>query len=221
MDAPPARQSTQVNFSLGVVMQKRFKQLMVLAAFVPTLAMAQALQNQQPAPAAAAAAAPVDPAKQAAIKDLLNAIDAQKLVGAIGNSAQMQAKQLVPAILSDALSENKTMTDKQKQASVPTLQKTAVPKLVDSAGQVFATDAFKQDAMQAQYDAYAKYYSTQEIKDLTAFYNSPTGRKFIQVQDQVGRDVVNGLMQKYMPQSIKATRDQADKEVASVKPAAK
>jgi hypothetical protein len=197
------------------MMQKRFKQLMLLAAFVPTFAMAQALQTQQEAPAAAAA--PADPAKQAAIKELLDAIDAQKLVGAIGNSAQMQAKQLVPAILSDALTENKSLTDKQKQASVPTLQKTAVPKLVDSAGQVFATDAFRQDAMQAQYDAYAKYYSTQEIKDLTTFYKSPTGRKFIQVQDQVGRDVVNGLMQKYMPQSIKATRDQADKEVASVK----
>lgn len=201
-------------------MQQRFKQWMLLAAFVPTFAMAQALQNQAPTDttAAAPAAAPVDPAKQAAIKELLDAIDAQKLVGAIGNSAQMQAKQLVPAILSDALSENKTLTDKQKQASVPALQKNAVPKLVDSAGQVFATDSFRQDAMQAQYDAYAKYYSTQEIKDLTAFYKSPTGRKFIQVQDQVGRDVVNGLMQKYMPQSIKATRDQADKEVAAVKP---
>jgi uncharacterized protein len=203
------------------MMQKRFKQLMLLAAFVPTFAMAQALQTQQPAAPAAAAPAPADPAKQAAIKDLLDAIDAQKLVGAIGNSAQMQAKQLVPAILSDALSENKSLTDKQKQASVPALQKNAVPKLVDSAGQVFATDSFRQDAMQAQYDAYAKYYSVQEIKDLTTFYKSPTGRKFIQVQDQVGRDVVNGLMQKYMPQSIKATRDQADKEVASVKPAAK
>jgi uncharacterized protein len=195
------------------MMQKRFKQLMLLAAFVPTFAMAQALQNQSSAPAAATA--PADPAKQAAIKELLDAIDAQKLVGAIGNSAQMQAKQLVPAILSDALSENKSLTDKQKQASVPSLQKNAVPKLVDSAGQVFATDGFRQDAMQAQYDAYAKYYSTQEIKDLTTFYKSPTGRKFIQVQDQVGRDVVNGLM----PQSIKATRDQADREVASVKPA--
>ena len=198
-------------------MQKRFKQVMLLAALVPTFAMAQALQTQAPAQAPAAAAAPVDPAKQAAIKDLLDAIDAQKLVGAIGNSAQMQAKQLVPAILSDALSENKTMTDKQKQAAVPSLQKNAVPKLVDSAGQVFATDSFKTDAMQAQYDAYAKYYSVQEIKDLTTFYRSPTGRKFIQVQDQVGRDVVNSLMQKYMPQSIKATRDMADKEVASVK----
>jgi hypothetical protein len=72
--------------------------------------------------------------------------------------------------------------------------------------------------MQAQYEAYAKYYSVQEIKDLTTFYRSPTGRKFIQVQDQVGRDVVSGLMQKYMPQSIRATREQADREVASVKP---
>jgi hypothetical protein len=200
-------------------MQRRFKQWMLLAAFVPTFAMAQALQSQAPAAPAATAAAPVDPAKQAAIKELLEAIDAQKLVGAIGNSAQMQAKQYVPEILSEALSENKTLTDKQKQAAVPTLQKNSVQKLVDSAGQVFATDAFRQDAMQAQYDAYAKYYTTDEIKDLTKFYKSATGRKFIQVQDQVGRDVVGGLMQKYMPQSISATRAQADKEVASVKPA--
>lgn len=108
-------------------MQGRFKQWMLLAAFVPTFAMAQSLQNQAPNQAAApapAAAAPVDPAKQAAIKDLLDAIDAQKLVGAIGNSAQMQSKQLVPAILSDALSENKSLNDKQKQAAVPTLQRT-------------------------------------------------------------------------------------------------
>src|ERR1700737_3084845 len=154
------------NFFKGVMMQKRFKQWMLLAAFVPTFAMAQALQSQTPAPAASAAA-PADPAKQGAIKDLLDAIDAQKLVGAIGNSAQMQAKQLVPAILSDALSENKTMTDKQKQASVPQLQKDTVPKLVDSAGQVFATDSFRQDAMQAQYDAYAKNNTPAKTKDLT------------------------------------------------------
>lgn len=198
-------------------MQRRFKQWMLLAAFVPTFAMAQALQSQAPA-APAAAAAPVDPAKQAAIKELLDAIDAQKLVGAIAGSAQVQAKQYVPEILSEALSENKTLTDKQKQAAVPTLQKNAVQKLVDSAGQVFTTDSFRQDAMQAQYDAYAKYYSTDEIKDLTKFYKSSTGRKFIQVQDQVGRDVVGGLMQKYMKQAVDATRAQADKEVAAVKP---
>ena len=93
-------------------MQKQFKQLVLLAALVPTFAMAQALSNS--APAAPAAAAPIDADKKAAIKDLLDAIDAPKLVSAIGNSAEMQAKQLVPAILSDALSENKTLNDKQK-----------------------------------------------------------------------------------------------------------
>lgn len=197
-------------------MQKQFKQWMLLALFVPTLAMAQALPAQGGA-ASAASATPIDAAKQAAIKELLDAIEAPKLVSAIANSAQMQAKQLVPAILSDALTENKALNDKQKQAVVPTLQKNAVPKLVESAGTVFNSEQFRQDAMQAQYDAYAKYYSASEIKDLTAFYKSPTGRKFIEVQDQVGRDVVSGLMQKYMPTSIKATRDQADKEVAAVK----
>lgn len=134
-------------------MQKQFKQLVLLAAMVPTFAMAQALSNSAPA---AAAAAPIDADKKAAIKELLEAIDAPKLVSAIGNSAEMQAKQLVPAILSDALSENKTLTDKQKQAAVPALQKNAVPKLVDGAGKVFATQAFNNDAMSAQYDAYAK-----------------------------------------------------------------
>ncbi len=198
-------------------MQTRFKQWMMLALFVPTLAMAQALTDQS----APVAAGPMDADKQAAIKDLLTSIDADKLVSAIANSAQVQAKQLVPAILSDALTENKSLTDKQKQASVPALQKNTVPKLVNDAGTVFQSDQFRKDAIQAQYDAYGKYYTTAEIKDLTAFYRSTTGRKFIQVQDQVGRDIVNGLMQRYMPQSIQSTRAYADKEVADVKLRAK
>jgi hypothetical protein len=203
------------------MMQKRFKQLALLAMFVSPLAMAQALQSQSaPAPMAQPAVAPPDAAKKAAIADLLTAIDGEKLAGAIGNSAQMQAKQLVPAILSDALSENKSLTDAQKQAAVPTLQQNEVPKLVDGAGTVFNTPTFRAEALQAQRDAYNRYYTTAEIKDLTKFYTSSTGKKFIQVQDQVGRDVVNGLMQKYMPQSIKTTRDQADRDVAAVKPAA-
>jgi hypothetical protein len=205
-------------------MQKRFTQLMLLALFVPTLAMSQALQQSQPQlgqqapPPAVLSNAPIDPTMRAAIKDLLDAIDGRKLASAIGNSAQMQAKQLVPEILSDALTQNKTLNENQKQAAVPQLQQNAVPKLVDQAGQVFATDQFRNDALQAQYQAYAAHYTVQEIKDLTTFYRSPTGKKFIEVQDQVGRDVVNGLMQKYMPQSVKATRDQADKEIAAVKP---
>lgn len=163
----------------------------------------------------------IDSEKLVKINTLLETIDAKKLIEAIGSSAQMQAHQFVPAILSDALSESKLLTDRQKQAAVPGLQKNAIPKLVQNAGKVFFSESFKQDALNAQKNAYAKYYSLKEIKDLTTFYRSSTGKKFIQVQDQVGRDIVNSLLQKYMPLSIRETRMQADREIVAIKPVVK
>lgn len=208
-------------------MQKHFK-LLPIALFVPTLVFAQALQSQNaPATAQAPQAAPTAPAaparididapKKAAIKDLFAAIEVDKLEAAMANSAQMRAKEMVPEILQEALVENQSMSVDQKRALVPQLQQTSIPKLVESAGSVFTTPQFKADQTDALYQAYARYYSTQEIKDLTAFYKSSTGQKFLHAQDLVGRDVVNGLLDKYMPQSVNATRSLADKEVASTK----
>ncbi|MDN4574019.1 hypothetical protein DBB29_20855 [Pandoraea cepalis] len=183
-------------------MQHNVKKWMWLLLAAPAMAMAQQ-------------SAPIDADKKAAIKDLLDAIDANKLVAAIGDGAQQQAKQLVPEVLRRQLVANKTMSDAQKQAIVPTLQERSVQKLVDGAGAVFTSDAFKNDAVQAQYAAYGKFYTTDEIKGLTAFYKSAVGQKYIKVQDQVGQEVVGGLMQKYMPQSIDATSKQADAEIAA------
>lgn len=183
-------------------MQHNVKKWMWLLLAAPAMAMAQQ-------------SAPLDADKKAAIKELLDAIDSTKLVSAIAEGAQGQAKQLAPQVLERQLVENKTLSDAQKQAIVPTLQQNSVQKLVDGAGKVFTTDAFKNDATQAQYNAYGKFYTTDEIKGLTAFYKSPVGQKYIKVQDQVGQEVVGGLMQKYMPQSIDATSKQADAEIAA------
>ena len=54
-------------------MQKQFKQLVLLAALVPTFAMAQALSNS--APAAPAAAAPIDADKKAAGDQAFRIVD--------------------------------------------------------------------------------------------------------------------------------------------------
>ncbi|EON14974.1 MULTISPECIES: DUF2059 domain-containing protein [Pandoraea] len=183
-------------------MQRNVKKWMWLLLAAPAMAMAQQ-------------SAPLDADKKAAIKDLLDAIDSNKLVAAIGEGAQAQAKQMAIGALQEQLVENKTLSDAQKQAIVPVLQQNSVQKLVDNAGKVFASDAFKNDAVQAQYSAYGKYYTTDEIKGLTAFYKSPVGQKYIKVQDQVGQEVVGGLMQKYMPQSIDASKKQADAEIAA------
>lgn len=183
-------------------MQRNVKKWMWLLLAAPAMAMAQQ-------------SAPLDADKKAAIKELLDAIDSNKLVAAIGEGAQAQVRQMAMGGLQEQLVEDKTLSEAQKRDLVPILQQSAVPKLTDGVGKVFTSDAFKNDAIQAQYSAYGKYYTTDEIKGLTAFYKSPVGQKYIKVQDQVGQEVVGGLMQKYMPQSIDAARKQVDAEYAA------
>src|SRR5260363_392023 len=101
-------------------MKKQRKPWFLLAVFAPALALAQ---GQQPHPSATSpptAPAPTQPAQPtpAETKALLDAIDADKLAAAIGNGAQNQAKQLVPAVLSEALNENKTLNEEQKRTLV-------------------------------------------------------------------------------------------------------
>lgn len=157
----------------------------------------------------------IDADKRAAIKDLLDAVQVDKIAQGLTESARNEARQMVPAILQQALIEDKSMSDAQKQAAVPHLQKDVIPQLASQAGQVFADPSFKSEVVKAHYEAYAKFYTAKDIRDLTTFYKSPVGKKFIEVQPQVGNEILSGLMSRYMPQSIKATRDAADKAVAA------
>lgn len=46
---------------------------------------------------------------------------------------------------------------------------------------------------------YGKYFSHEEIKDLIAFYKTPTGQKSIELQPQISKDIMQAMMTKYMP----------------------
>ncbi|MGH8856117.1 MAG: DUF2059 domain-containing protein, partial [Telluria sp.] len=148
-------------------MFKTYRRIAVLAAFVPTFMMAQHAHAQ-------------DAEKTAAIKELLSVMQADQAVKGQAENWQQGAKQEAPLVLEQVLVENKTLNDKQKQAAVEKLKKNgAVQRMVDGAGSAFSTDGFRKDAIQAHYDAFGKYYSTTELKDLTTFLKSPTGQKFM------------------------------------------
>jgi hypothetical protein len=118
------------------MMQKQFKQLVLLAALVPTFAMAQALSNS--APAATAAAAPIDADKKAAIKDLLDAITRRSSCrqSATGRDASEATRSGDPV----GRAVGKQDAERQAEAGCRAdAAKNAVPKLVDGAGKVFGT----------------------------------------------------------------------------------
>ena len=91
----------------------------------------------------------------------------------------------------------------------------AVQRMVDGAGTAFNTDGFRKDAIQAHYDAFGKYYSTQELKDLTTFLKSPTGQKFMANQGKATHEIWGSMMQKYGPHVGKSMRDAAEKEITA------
>lgn len=157
-----------------------------------------------------------DEDKRGAIRELLDVTQADRRIRGLAEEVQMRSKQEAPLLLERALIANKALSDKQKQAVADKLRKNgAVQRLVDQAGKVFTTDAFRNDALNAHYDAYGRFYTTQELKELVAFYKSATGQKFLATQGKVEQDIIGGLMQKYLPQSGKATFDAAEKEVGA------
>lgn len=181
-----------------------YRRIAVLAAFAPMMMLAQGAHAQE------------DKDKTAAIKELLSVMQADQAVKGQADNWQQGAKQEAPLVLEQVLVENKTLNDKQKQAAVDKLKKNgAVQRMVDGAGTAFNTDGFRQDAIKAHYDAFGKYYSTQEIKDLTTFLKSPTGQKFMANQGKATQEIWGSMMQKYGPQVGKSMRDAAEKEIAA------
>jgi len=186
-------------------MLKTYRRIAVLAAVAPMMMLAQAAHAQAD-----------DKDKTTAIKELLTVMQADQAVKGQADNWQQGAKQEAPLVLEQVLVENKTLNDKQKQAAVEKLKKNgAVQRMVDGAGTAFTTDGFKQDAIKAHYDAFGKYYSTQEIKDLTTFLKSPTGQKFMANQGKATQEIWGSMMQKYGPQVGKSMRDAAEKEIAA------
>lgn len=175
------------------------KKIALGLAFVPLMALAQDM----------------DAEKRAAIKDLMEVTQADKQIKGLADNAQAQSKQEVFPILDQSLGENKKLSDKQKQAAVEKLKKGPIQKLQDQAGKVFTTDAFRADANKVHYDVYAKNYSTQELREITAFFKTPSGQKFLSTQDKTLQEILGTLMQKYLPQARKATHDAAEKEIAA------
>lgn len=54
--------------------------------------------------------------------------------------------------------------------------------------------------------SYDKYFSQNEINDLITFYKSPSGQKFIKVSPDIQKEMAMVMMQKYMPEMIKAIK---------------
>jgi uncharacterized protein len=153
----------------------------LLCAAAPALAQAPpqhqpgVAAQHQPAPAAVSPAAPpslsekVDPAKEAAIRHLMDITDTSKLGDNI----------------------NAFLTDRIRTIMTRNLTPDKLPKFMDSFTQKFSAASPSSAVTDAMVPIYARAFTMEDIQEMTKFYESPVGQKMVKQLPQVTQESQN------------------------------
>ena len=154
-------------------MKKLLAAVAVSAAFagIPSFAMAQAT-------APAAATATVDPQTTAAVKQMLDAMEVRKMLVASFAEMQKTLPQMMRAQVTAVINADTSLDAAKKQEAMAKVEQ-ILPGAVEAIAKVFRDPALIDEMMAEMVPLYANNYTTAEIKQLTAFYATPLGRKML------------------------------------------
>jgi hypothetical protein len=124
------------------------------------------------------AAPAADPQTTAAVKQMLDAMEMRKNMLAM--YAEMQ--KAMPAILRQQavgmIQADPKLNAEQKKEAVAKVDK-MLPGVSQSVGKIFNDPTLVDEMITEMVPLYANNYTTAEIKQLTAFYQTPVGRKMM------------------------------------------
>ncbi|MDP9291454.1 MAG: DUF2059 domain-containing protein, partial [Verrucomicrobiota bacterium] len=135
----------------------------------------------------------VTPELRAAIKELLTVTHAKE---GLRNAYQLVAQSLptqMAQAFTAAIQQNPGLTDENKKQVRERLSK-SFEASVKEAMAVLQDPKLIDDAIENIYPIYASYFTLDEIKQLTAFYNSPVGAKSMKVMPQVSNESMRSGM---------------------------
>ncbi|MEW6596490.1 MAG: DUF2059 domain-containing protein [Pseudomonadota bacterium] len=141
------------------------------SASAQTAASLAAAAQASPAAAAPAALAPqVDAKKLELVRRYMDDIHIVDLMNAIGG-------QLANSLMESLMAEHKEITPAEKAK---------ITKAFDASAREVFPDYFKQ-VLDASQNVFADAFSEEELKDLVAFYESPTGRSLVAKQPAIAQ----------------------------------
>ncbi len=149
-------------------------------------------------PAATPAPAAVAPETRAAIKDLLEAMNmrdnlSKNFQGMTGGIAPQLAQAVARQV--DA---NPSLTPEQKSKVLEGMKVPFDSAMKEVQG-IITSPKLVDDTLQKMIPIYAKYYTTPEIKQLTAFYKSPLGAKTLSTMPQAIGETLQATFAELQP----------------------
>jgi hypothetical protein len=176
--------------------------LVAAVAAAPSFAVAQT------APAPVAAAAAVSPQANAAVKELLDAMDVRKMMAASFAEMEKALPQMMRAQMTAVINADPGADAEKKKAALAKVEQ-VLPVASQAINRMFKDPALIDEMMVEIAPLYAKNYTVAELKELTAFYRTPLGRKMMALSPRlsaesmaIGQRIVaprlNGMMQEVM-----------------------
>ena len=159
-------------------------------------------------PSFALAAPGVDPQAATAVKAMFNAMEMRKNMNAM--YAQMQ--QAMPAMMRQQLGgmiqADPKMSAQQKQEALAKVEQ-ALPHMSQSLAKVFSDPTLVDAMMDEMVPLYAGNYTVAEIKEMTAFYQSPVGRKMMALTPKLATEGMAAAQRVMMPRVGKLMQELA------------
>jgi uncharacterized protein len=140
---------------------------------------------------------PIASSKRALIDKLLAVTQQEKLFQQSLNLAFSQLQTDLPALMDQS-------TGATKPEASPSPARQAVQSMLDRVMPKFVREvqqsiSFKELVDQVYYPMYDRHFSEPELKDILAFYDSPTGKRTIQVMPQLMQESMQKTNQIMMP----------------------
>jgi hypothetical protein len=175
---------------------------------VAAVAAAPSFAVAQTAPAPVAAATAASPQANAAVKELLDAMDVRKMMAASFAEMEKALPQMMRAQMTAVINADPGADAEKKKAALAKVEQ-VLPVASQAINRMFKDPALIDEMMVEIAPLYARNYTVAELKELTAFYRTPLGRKMMALSPRlsaesmaIGQRIVaprlNGLMQEVM-----------------------
>lgn len=144
----------------------------------------------------------------AAVKELMDAMDVRKMMTASFTEMEKALPQMMRAQVTAVINADPSASDEKKKEALAKVEQ-VLPGAADAVNRMFRDPALVDEMMAEIGPLYARNYSVDELKQLSAFYRTPLGQKMLALSPRlaaesmaVGQKIVaprlNGLMLEVM-----------------------
>ncbi|MBI3716527.1 MAG: DUF2059 domain-containing protein [Betaproteobacteria bacterium] len=183
---------------------------LIAAAACGVCVFAQAPATQPPATQPPAT---VNEEQRTAINELLTAMNFKKTMSQMSSAMSQAMPQMLDQTLDSIAKTNPQMTPQKKEA-MHKLALESRAKVQQELADMYSDPLVVRSLEDAMGRAYAKRFSTPEIRKITAFYNSAEGQKMLNYLPEIMRESMPEIMQTLSPRMTKMIEKTA-KEVAA------